>query len=282
MIVENYIDQFWENGWCELKGILPLKDLNRIQNEVIGVIGAFSRGKENYIETAIRLNRENPDLLYGIYLALKDSMSLSKMSVHIEEKLRSLLGQTGLMVEIGRGILMVFPESDRISYDWHQELHYHPHLPKSVHVWIPLFEPGSRELGTMSVLSGSHALGALAAKVSPKKDQGRGTTSLVPDLIAQCKERFEEVWIESNPGDCVFLHPTLIHRSNLNSSDRPRFTLSIRVAIVDKVKSLDGIHVAPEFISQKMADEMNSQLVDSFFECGDEVLRLDDPTVVDR
>ena len=46
-----------------------------------------------------------------------------------------------------------------------------------------------------------------------------------PERVAIAKQRFELVAVEMKPGDGLFFHGNLLHRSDQNRSDHPRWSL---------------------------------------------------------
>ena len=45
------------------------------------------------------------------------------------------------------------------------------------------------------------------------------------EVVEAAIERLERVYIEANPGDALFFHCNLLHRSDQNRSDDPRWSL---------------------------------------------------------
>ena len=45
------------------------------------------------------------------------------------------------------------------------------------------------------------------------------------DRVAQCEKVFEKIYCEVEPGTAILFHPNLLHRSDQNRSDRPRWSL---------------------------------------------------------
>jgi ectoine hydroxylase-related dioxygenase (phytanoyl-CoA dioxygenase family) len=45
------------------------------------------------------------------------------------------------------------------------------------------------------------------------------------ERVTQCLERLELVHIEMEPGDALFFHANLLHRSDQNKSDKPRWSM---------------------------------------------------------
>ena len=48
-----------------------------------------------------------------------------------------------------------------------------------------------------------------------------------PHVVAAAQERLETVYAEADPGDVVFFHCNLFHRSDQNRSSKRRWTLIV-------------------------------------------------------
>jgi ectoine hydroxylase-related dioxygenase (phytanoyl-CoA dioxygenase family) len=119
------------------------------------------------------------------------------------------------------------PTDERFTYGWHQQSYYSIFEAAEVQLWAPMIETSRKEMGTMSILLRSHKR-EVPHYMSKKADQIFMT---IPD---EQVKHFEEKFIVINPGDVIFFHPLLIHRSNRNVSNRVRYTL-----IADYVNPFD-------------------------------------------
>jgi ectoine hydroxylase-related dioxygenase (phytanoyl-CoA dioxygenase family) len=96
----------------------------------------------------------------------------------------------------------------------------------------PVFEPATRENGTMSMLKGSHKLGSLPYD---KQRPENGSTTLLPKGIEQIVAAHEEVHFIAEPGDVIGFDRNLVHRSNRNTSPRPRVTAVVQFAVIERI-----------------------------------------------
>ena len=71
----------------------------------------------------------------------------------------------------------------------------------------------TRENGCLQVLRGSHTMGRI--------EHGKTGDQTGADLerVDVARQRFELVYVELDPGDAVFFHANLLHRSDQNRSD---------------------------------------------------------------
>lgn len=108
------------------------------------------------------------------------------------------------------------------AWEWHQDYGYWYHngclLPDMASCMIAI-DRASVENGCLQVLRGSHAMGRVDH--GPIGDQ----TGADPERVEIARQRFELVHVELEPGDGVFFHANLLHRSDQNRSGDPRWAL---------------------------------------------------------
>jgi ectoine hydroxylase len=80
-------------------------------------------------------------------------------------------------------------------------------------------DPATRENGCLQVLKGSHHLGRIDHVLTG--DQAGADL----ERVAEAQKRLETIYIEMAPGDVLFFHANLLHRSDQNKSDNPRWSM---------------------------------------------------------
>jgi ectoine hydroxylase-related dioxygenase (phytanoyl-CoA dioxygenase family) len=108
------------------------------------------------------------------------------------------------------------------AWEWHQDYGYWYEngvlAPNLCSVFIAV-DPATVANGCLQVFRRSHALGRLNhVKIG---DQ----TCADPERVAAAAERLELVHVEMQPGDAIFFHPNLLHRSDQNLSPDDRWAL---------------------------------------------------------
>jgi ectoine hydroxylase-related dioxygenase (phytanoyl-CoA dioxygenase family) len=109
------------------------------------------------------------------------------------------------------------------AWEWHQDYGYwykNQFLfpDRLVSIMIAITE-ATRENGCLQVIKGSHKLGRV--------NHGFAGEQVGADMVMvnHCLETMEHVYVELNPGDGLFFHSNILHRSEANLSDRPRWSL---------------------------------------------------------
>jgi ectoine hydroxylase-related dioxygenase (phytanoyl-CoA dioxygenase family) len=108
------------------------------------------------------------------------------------------------------------------AWAWHQDYGYWYHFgalfPQLTSVTIAV-DRATKENGCMQILKGSHLMGRLEHVLTG--DQAGADIERVEEAI----KRLELVYCEMEPGDAMFFHCNLLHRSDRNRSDNPRWSL---------------------------------------------------------
>lgn len=137
------------------------------------------------------------------------------------------------------------------AWEWHQDYGYwykngflYPEAMISVMVALTEATPQN---GCLQVLRGSHKMGRLE-HVFAGEQQGADLP-----FVEQALQRCEKVFVALEPGDTLFFHSNLLHMSEANLSDKPRwslisaYNLSYNVPFREKNTScITPVHVVPD------------------------------------
>ena len=108
------------------------------------------------------------------------------------------------------------------AWTWHQDYGYWYEngvlFPDLVSAFIAV-DPATRDNGCLQVLRGSHLCGRID-HVRTGDQSGAD-----PERVAEIAKRLPLVHVEMDPGDTLFFHANLLHRSDQNRSEHPRWSL---------------------------------------------------------
>ena len=108
------------------------------------------------------------------------------------------------------------------AWTWHQDYGYWYQngvlFPLLTSAFIAV-DPATRENGCLQVVKGSHDLGRIDHVLTG--DQAGADR----DRVEEALNRLELVYVEMDPGDTLFFHCNLLHRSDQNRSDKPRWSM---------------------------------------------------------
>ncbi len=108
------------------------------------------------------------------------------------------------------------------AWEWHQDYGYWHHngclFPLLASCLIAV-DRATRENGCLQVIRGSHEMGRI--------DHGKTGDQTGADMerVEAALERMELAYIEAEPGDALFFHCNLLHRSDQNTSPNSRWSL---------------------------------------------------------
>lgn len=108
------------------------------------------------------------------------------------------------------------------AWAWHQDYGYWYRngvlQPLLVSAFIAV-DPARKENGCLQVLQGSHQCGRIDHVLTG--DQSGADRERVEALL----QRLPLVYVEMDPGDTLFFHANLLHRSDQNTSEQPRWSM---------------------------------------------------------
>ena len=108
------------------------------------------------------------------------------------------------------------------AWTWHQDYGYWYQngvlTPNLVSASIAV-DPATRENGCLQVIKHSHLCGRIHHELSGQQ------AGADPARVQEILKRFELIYVEMEPGDVLFFHPNLLHRSDRNNSDHPRWSM---------------------------------------------------------
>jgi ectoine hydroxylase len=108
------------------------------------------------------------------------------------------------------------------SWAWHQDYGYWYQngvlFPLLTSAFIAV-DRATKENGCLQVVRGSHHLGRIDHSLKG------GQAGADQERVDRILERLDVVHIEMEPGDTLFFHANLLHRSDQNTSDHPRWSM---------------------------------------------------------
>ena len=112
------------------------------------------------------------------------------------------------------------------AWEWHQDYGYWYHygclFPDLVAVMIAI-DAQTKANGCLQVVRGSHRLGRLDHEIQTEK--GSTQTTIDPERMEAILARMDLVYCEMPPGAAIFFHGNILHKSDANLSDQPRWAL---------------------------------------------------------
>ncbi|MEP7259032.1 MAG: phytanoyl-CoA dioxygenase family protein [Flavitalea sp.] len=108
------------------------------------------------------------------------------------------------------------------AWEWHQDYGYwyrdgflYPHM-LSV---LTSLTPANKENGCLQVIKGSHKLGRIEHGFSGEQ------VGANQERVDEALKIMDLVYVDMQPGDTLFFHSNLLHRSDRNNSSEPRWSM---------------------------------------------------------
>ena len=187
------------------------------------------------IDKLLQFAKEDPSFFSGVYgrkdaagnetkLALwnhagDDLYSMFARSERIVDRMEQALGGEVYLYHMK---MMLKEPKVGGAWEWHQDYGYWYHngclLPLLASCLIAVSR-ANKANGCLQVIRGSHLLGRI--------DHSKTGEQTGADLerVNVALERMELDYVECEPGDAIFFDSNLLHRSDMNSSDEPRWSL---------------------------------------------------------
>jgi ectoine hydroxylase len=108
------------------------------------------------------------------------------------------------------------------AWTWHQDYGYWYQngvlFPLLTSAYVAV-DRATKENGCLQVIKGSHLLGRIDHVLTG--DQAGADVDRVNEIL----RRLDLVYVELEPGDTLFFHANLLHRSDQNRSEKPRWSM---------------------------------------------------------
>jgi ectoine hydroxylase-related dioxygenase (phytanoyl-CoA dioxygenase family) len=210
---DRQVSEYEEKGYVLAKAMFDTSEIDLLSraSREDRALDEHSFGRQDGEGGKVRLSLWNHpgDTLYGMFARCESI-------VHSAEK---LLG--GEVYHYHSKMIMKDAKVGG-AWAWHQDYGYWYQNA----VLFPLLcsasiavDPATRENGCLQVIEGSHRLGRIEHVLTG--DQAGADQKRVEQIL----KRLPLVYVEMDPGDVLFFHCNLLHRSDQNRSEKPRWSM---------------------------------------------------------
>ena len=222
MNIDLYFQELAEHGYFMVRQGFTPKDMQEMKARLKDIVsGKFAKegrrfqtdtesGRYEDLEKS-EMGYRGPNASYRKIADLEyDEVFLTKLqSRWIRDICARFLGP---VTSVMRVTMMDKPAKGGTPLPWHQDvsLDWPTSVQPELAIWFSLDEATAAS-GSLQVIPSSHKEGVI----------GRGHL-LASELESQHAPQSKVVTIESQPGDVLFFHAALLHRSGVNVSDAPR------------------------------------------------------------
>ena len=207
------LTSYQSTGYLLVRQLFDTEEMAKLlayaKNDQSLLAGATGRKDATGQITKLALWNEAGDDLYGMF----------SRSPRIVNRMEQILG--GEVYHYHTKMMLKEPRVGG-AWEWHQDYGYwyhngclFPHLASC----LIAVDRATKENGCLQVLVGSHQMGRVEHGKSG--DQTGADMEIVEAALA----RLPLAYIEAEPGDALFFHCNLLHRSDQNRSANPRWSL---------------------------------------------------------
>lgn len=208
------ITNFHKDGYIIVKGYYNEAEIERLQQKAFNDDSLYERAwnkkDANGAVSKVCIWQETGDDFYSMF-------SRGRRLVDVCE---ILIGEE--VYHTSTKIMMKEPFVGG-AWEWHQDFGYwhrdnYMLYPKAISCMIAINE-ATIENGCLQVLKGSHHLGRLDHS---KTGDQKGACL---EFVEEAQKYHELVDVELEPGDVLFFHCNLLHKSNQNRASKPRWSM---------------------------------------------------------
>jgi ectoine hydroxylase-related dioxygenase (phytanoyl-CoA dioxygenase family) len=150
-----------------------------------------------------------------------DTYGLLVRSKSVIDSVQTLLGE-GEVCHFHSKLMQKEPKVGG-AWEWHQDYGYWYKngflYPEAMTSMMIALTEATRQNGCLQVLKGTHKMGRFEHNFAG--EQQGADMAFVEEALKKC----ERVYVELKPGDVLFFHSNLLHMSEANLSDKPRWSL---------------------------------------------------------
>lgn len=207
-------DQYKRDGYLIISDFLSSHEVKTLYNiateDKVMRSNAMDFNDQSNKSTKLTLWFTPGDDAYGLFIR----------SESVVKAVQTLLGE-GEVCHFHSKLMQKEPKVGG-AWEWHQDYGYwykngflYPDAMISVMLALTA---ANRQNGCLQVLKGSHNMGRLEHSFAGEQ-QGADM-----NFVEQALQRLEKVDVALNAGDVLFFHSNLLHMSEANTSDKPRWS----------------------------------------------------------
>ena len=216
LISDEEVKCFHQDGYVIVPGFFSKTEIDKLYNIAIGdtVI------KENALDLNDQTGKKTRLTLW--FTPGDDVYSLLLRSNRMVNSVAKLLDSSSPVCHFHTKLMQKEPRVGG-AWEWHQDYGYwyknqFLYPDQLVSVMIALTE-ANKANGCLQVIKGSHKMGRV--------NHGFSGEQVGADMVMveHALKTMDHVYVEIEPGDALFFHSNIIHRSEANTSDRPRWSI---------------------------------------------------------
>jgi len=210
------IQSYHRDGYLIVRNFLSKEEVNKLYG--------IATGDDTLQKHAFDLNDQSgkKTKLTLWYTPGNDAYGLLSKSKRMVDNANLLLDGTAPVCHFHSKLMQKEPKVGG-AWEWHQDYGYWYKneflLPDQMISIMVAITDANRQNGCLQVIQGTHKMGRIEHGFAGEQV---GASQHYVDLALKTMPL---VYVEINAGDALFFHPNLLHRSEANLSDKPRWSL---------------------------------------------------------
>lgn len=208
------IRSFHDKGYLVVPGLFT--------EEEVGEFKGFAANSEQFKDSTFsKTDGEGGSIDMALWNNTDDSLfGLFPRATRMVDRMESLIGE-----EIYHYHSKLVQKNPRTggAWTWHQDYGYWYQngllFPDKVASVMVALDRATRENGCLQVIEGSHKMGRVKHQLSGEQ------AGADLEMVAAALDRLPHVYVTLEAGDALFFHSNLLHRSDQNRSEFPRWAL---------------------------------------------------------
>ena len=213
LLNENQMKQFQADGFILMEALFDAEEIEMLRSTAHADREldkhSFSRADGEGGKVRLSLWNHPGDNIYGMFAR----------SRRMVDRAEELLGDE--VYHYHSKMILKDPKIGG-AWTWHQDYGYWYQngllYPDMLSVFIAV-DKATRENGCLQVIKGSHHMGRIDHILTG--DQAGADM----ERVNACLDRMELLYCEMEPGDAIFFHSNLLHRSDQNTSEHSRWSM---------------------------------------------------------
>ncbi|MCE7061715.1 phytanoyl-CoA dioxygenase family protein [Dyadobacter sp. CY343] len=210
------VEDYHRDGYVVVKGLFSEEEIAKLYNTALenSVMqkNAMDLNDQSGKKTKLSLWFTPGDDVFG-YLIRSERMVNSVWQ---------LLGEESQVCHFHTKLMQKEPKVGG-AWEWHQDYGYWYKnqfiFPDQLMSVMIALTPANKENGCLQVIKGSHKMGRVNHGFAGEQ------VGADMEMVNHALKTMELVYCEIEPGDALFFHSNLLHRSEANLSDHPRWSL---------------------------------------------------------
>ena len=210
------IASFHKDGYVIVKNFLAPKAVEKLYSTAIG-----DNAMENNAINVTDQNGKNSNLSLW-FTPGNDVFGYLTRSERIVNSIAALLDSDAPVCHFHSKLMQKEPKEGG-AWEWHQDYGYWYKnqfmFPDQLISVMVALTPANKQNGCLQVIKGSHKLGRI--------NHGFAGEQVGADMVMvnNALKTMDLVYVEIEPGDALFFHSNILHRSEANLSDHPRWSI---------------------------------------------------------